>query len=288
VATLRAPNGVINTYAGIETLKSRAGISGTAQDALLWLALYTAGRTVDGFCNRRFFLVRASRLFDVRDREGFLVPDLVSVVALREDADRDRVFEVTRAAGDYLLYPLNASPEQPWGRPYSRVVADPNGPRPAFTIGRRAVEVDGEWGFRKAFADTGADLSIGGPLSAAATQATVTDGTLVEAGDTALIEQEQVFIRQVSGNDLTLVRGVNGTSAVSHVDGLDVWTARPPAQVSEASLLVAGRLFTRGDNPLAVSAGSYGLGAPKSHAAIDPDAQRLLTPFRRLPLGAAA
>ena len=31
------------------------------------------------------------------------------------------VFEHTWRNEDHLLYPLNAQPQQPWGRPYSRV-----------------------------------------------------------------------------------------------------------------------------------------------------------------------
>ncbi len=288
MVTTRAPQGVINTYSDIDTLKQRAGITGTSQEALLWLALYSASRAVDRYCNRHFFVLRGARQFDVHDATQFGVPDLASVVAIREDADRDRVFELTLTSDQYLLYPLNAEPDKPWGRPYTKVVADPDGTRPRLTTGRRAVEVDGEWGFRRVFEDGGADLNAGGPTSASATQVTVTDGTLVAAGATVSIESEQLFVRLVSGNDLTLVRGVNGTAAVSHVDGLDMLTARYPAQVSEAALLIASRLFLRKDTPLAVIAGSYGLGAPDTHAAVDPDAQRLLTSFRRLPVGAAA
>lgn len=283
--TTSAPVGVLNTYGGIDTLKQRAGMTGSTQESLLWLALYGASRTVDRYCNRHFFVLSGTRQFDVEHAGKVPVPDLAAVIAIREDADRDRVFELTLSADQYLLYPLNASPDRPWGRPYSSVVADPDGTRPRFTTGRRTIEIDGDWGYRCVLQDTGVDLNGGAPLASTATLVTVTDGSLIEPGSTLRIGQEQVFVRLVSGNDLTLARGVNGTSAVSHADGSDLLEMSYPAPVNEAALLIAGRLFSRKDAPLAVTAGSYGLGSPDTRAAIDPDAGRLLSTLRRLPVG---
>lgn len=288
VTTTTSPVGVINVYAGIDTLKLRSGITGSTQESLLWLALFGASRAVDRYCNRHFFVLSATRQFDVEYPGRVSVPDLAAVTAIREDANRDRVFELTLSTDQYLLYPLNASPDRPWGRPYSSVLADPDGTRPAFTVGRRVLEIDGEWGFRSVLQDTGADLNVGAPLSSTATSVTVTDGTLIEPGVTLRIELEQVFVRLVSGNVLTVERGLNGTTAVTHADGSDLLVMGYPAAVSEATLLIAGRLFSRKDSPMAVTAGSYGLGAPDTHAAIDPDAGRLLSTLRRLPVGVAS
>jgi len=286
--TTTAPIGVINTYAGIDTLKLRSGITGSTQESLLWLALFGASRAVDRYCNRHFFVLSATRQFDVQYPGKVSVPDLAAVTAIREDANRDRVFELTLSSDQYLLYPLNASPDRPWGRPYTSVIADPDGTRPTFTVGRRVLEIDGEWGFRSVLQDTGADLNVGAPLSSTATSVTVTDGTLIEPGSTLRIELEQVCVRLVSGNVLTVERGLNGTTAVTHADGSDVSVMTYPAAVGEATLLIAGRLFSRKDSPMAITAGSYGLGAPDTHAAIDPDAGRLLSALRRLPVGVAS
>ena len=286
VTTTTAPVGVINTYAGPDTLKLRAGITGSTQESLLWLALYGASRAVDRFCNRHFFVLNQTRRFDVEHPDKLPVPDLATITTIREDADRDREFELSLTSDQYLLYPLNASPDRPWGRPYSSTHADPHGTHPAFTVGRRTIEIDGDWGFRCVLQDTGVDLNVGAPLTATATS--VTDGALVAPGATLRIEQEQVFVRLVAANVLTVERGVNGTSAVTHADGTDLMGMTYPAAVSEATLLVAGRLFSRKDNPMAVTAGSYGLGAPDTHAAIDPDAGRLLSALRRMPIGVAS
>ncbi len=286
--TTTSPIGVINTYASTDTLKLRAGITGSTQESLLWMALFGASRAVDRYCNRHFFVLNATRRFDIEYPGRVPVPDLAAVTAIREDANRDRVFELTLSSNQYLLYPLNASPDRPWGRPYSSVVADPDGTRPTFTVGRRALEIDGDWGYRCVLQDTGADLNVGAPLSSTATSVTVTNGSLIEPGATLRIDLEQVFVRVVSGNVLTVERALNGTSAVTHADGTDVMAMTYPAAVSEATLLIAGRLFSRKDSPMAVIAGSNGLGALDTHPAIDPDAGRLLSSLRRLPVGVAS
>jgi len=275
---------VTNVYGTLDELKARAAVTGTGQDSSLWLALHGASRGIDDYCNRRFFVLRATRLFDISDPAGFPVPDLTSITALREDADRDRVFEVTREASDYFLYPLNAEPQTLWGRPYGKVAADPEGPLPAFTVGRSAVQIDGEWGYRAVFADTGADVS--GTFSASVTLITVTSGAAFAPGQTVRVGAEQIFIRQVSANDLTVVRGVNGTQAASLANGTDIYVYRPPAQVVESALLLGARFWKRKDSPYGPAAGVPGLGAIRVVPGLDPDIELTLSPFRRMPVGA--
>lgn len=279
-----APEGVTNTYGTLEELKARLGMTGAGHDPELWLALHGASRGVDDYCARRFFVLRATRLFDVENPANFTVPDLVSVIALKEDANRDRVHEVTRDPSDYLLYPLNADPQAAWGRPYGRVIADPHGARPSFTVGRSTVHMDGEWGYRSVFADSGADTA-GGTLSSTATTAPTTSGAAFIPGMTIRVGAEQVFVRQVSGDDLTVARGVNGTAATSHAGGTGLSVFRPPAQIVGATLLLAARYWKRKDSAYGPVAGAHGLGAVHVNAGDDPDMARMLSAFRKLPLG---
>jgi hypothetical protein len=281
-----APEGVINIYGTLDELKARCGVAGTAADVSLWFALHGASRGVDDYCGRSFFIIRATRMFDIDNPASFTVPDLASVTSLREDADHDRVYEVTRDTDDYILYPLNASPEAEWGRPYNRVVAHPQGLRPSFATGRSSVQLDGEWGYRSLWADTGADVS-GGTLSSTVTTVAVSSGAAFSAGMTVRVGAEQMFVRQVSGSDLTVVRGLNGTTPSSHAGGTDVFVFRHPAQVVEATLLHAARAWKRKDSAYGpVTAGAHGLGAVRVVAGMDPDVERLLSPFRKLPVGA--
>ena len=287
MAVDNAPAGVLNTYAPLEEVKSRGGIATTTNDASLWLALHGASRAIDRICNRHFFTLFVSRAFDVRDAAQIVLPDLATVTAVREDTDGDRVFETTRTSSDYLLYPPNAEPTQPWGRPYNSILADPQGTTPTFTLGRRRVQIEGEWTYRRHVEDTGADLNVGGPLGAGATTITVTDGTLISPGQTVLLESEQIYVRNVATNVLTVVRAVNGTSAVTHVDGIGVSVFRYPAEVSEAAILMAARLWKRKDSPYGGTAGARRFGSVEATPGIDPDAEALLGPLRRLPLSVA-
>ena len=284
MAVLTAPAGAINTYSTLDELKVRMGVSGTSSDGSLWLVLHAASRGLDSFCNRAFVVYRAARLFDVDDPAGFAVPDLAAVNALYEDADRDRVFEVARSASDYLMYPLNADPLAPPGRPYSRVVADPQGPRPSFTVGRSAVQLDGDWGFRSVSDDSGEDVAS--PLNGTSTTAAVTSGAAFAPGQTVRVGQEQMFVRQVSANNLTVARGVNGTTAASQSGGAGVYAFRPPPEVAEAALLLAARYWKRKDSAYGLAVGAQGYGPVRVAPGVDPDIEAMLSPFRRMPVGA--
>jgi hypothetical protein len=200
---------------------------------------------------------------------------------LKTDENREGVFELTWSSNDYLLYPLNAEPQQPWGRPYSRVLVDTEaGARAAFPAGKSTVEIAGKWGFQEVVEDSGADINEGAALGASDTTLTVTDGSKFAAGQTALVESEQLYIAGIATNDLTVVRGVNGTTATSHPDGTDIFIFRYPGSVVEACLIQASHRWQRRDAALIISSGGRAV-SPEP----DPEAQRLLSPYRRLAVG---
>lgn len=271
-----------NAYADLGTLKSSGvlNITGTSLDARLLALLEDVSRWIDTYCNRHFFALTTTRVFDGNGARELQLPDLISITTLKTDENQDRVFELTWSSGDYLLYPLNAEPQQTWGRPYSRILVDTQaGSRPAFPAGKSTVEVAGKWGFREVVEDSGADINEGGAFSAADTTLTVTDGSLMAVGQTVQIENEQLYITAIATNDLTVIRGVNGSTAATHPDGTDLSIFRYPGSVVEACLLQVSRLWQRGAN--AGSAGGGGLPA----GALDPEVQRLLSSYRRLPVG---
>ena len=280
---IAAPNGVLNTYGELAEIKSRLGIAGNSSDPALWMALHAASRDVDAFCNRRFYVEHAARCFDVASSQGFVVPDLVSVSSMQEDADRDRVYEIERTRADYILYPLNAEPDSYSGRPYSLISADPAGPRPAFTTGRIAVRIEGLWGYRAHAVDLNSPIDFTGALTASSDIIPVTDRNPVAAGQTLLIKSEQVFVRAVDGHNLTVVRGVNGTTAVAHQDGTAVRAYRYPPEVVEATLVLASQLWKRKDAPY----GNGGPGGSRPSDGRDAGVEAMLSPLRRLPVGGA-
>lgn len=265
-----------NAYADLTTLKSSGvlNITGAAFDARLLALLENVSRWVDNYCNRRFYVLNTTRRFDSEGGSQLPVPDLISVTTLKTDENRDGAFELTWSSNDYLLYPLNAEPQQLWGRPYSRVLVDTEaGTRAAFPAGKSTVEITGKWGFREVVEDSGADINEGAALGASDTTLTVTGGSQFAPGQTALIESEQLYITGIANNDLSVVRGVNGTVATSHPDGTDIFIFHYPGPVVEACLIQASSWWQRRDAALTVSLEP------------DPEAQRLLSPYRRLVVG---
>ena len=275
-----------NSYADLTTLKSGGvlNISGTTFDARLLALLEDVSRWTDNYCNRHFYVLEAVRKFDGAGGRELAVPDLISVTSLKTDEDQDRVFEVTWTSSDYLLYPLNAGPQQPWGRPYTRVVVDAEaGSKTAFPSGKSTVEITGKWGFREVVEDSGADISEGGAFGPADATLTVTDGRRFAVGQTLLIESEQLYLTGIAANDLTVERWVNGTTAASHPDGADISIYSYPGPVVEACLLQASRLWRqRGGDSISTAGGRPAGGE------LDPEVRRLLSPYRRLPVGVGA
>ena len=82
------------------------------------------------------------------------------------------------------------------------------------------------------------------------------------------INQRVTFI---SGNDLTVSRALNGTTAAAHADNSDISILRWPASVERAALVQAARIWTRSADfePFFVDAD------------VDTDVRLLLEPYRK-------
>ena len=133
-----------NAYADLATLKFSGvlNITGTGFDIRLRELLETGSRLIDRYCNRHFYVLVATRKFDGDGGTKLPVPDLISVTSLKTDDNKDRTFETTWAATDYLLYPPNADPTKEWGGPYSRVVVDTEaGSEDVFTLELRSARL---------------------------------------------------------------------------------------------------------------------------------------------------
>lgn len=276
-----------NAYAGLKTLKSSGvlNITGTTFDERLLSLLEEVSRWIDGYCNRHFYVLTTTRRFDGDGGWALNVPDLISLTTLKTDEDRDRTYELTWASSDYLLYPLNAEPQQPWGRPYTRILVDvEGGSRRVFPAGGPTVQIAGKWGYREVTEDSGADINEGGSFTATDTTLTVTDGSKFSVGDTVSIDTESLYVTAISTNDLTITRGVNGTTAAVHADSTDIHLYRYPGPVVEACLLQAARHWKRKDSAYAPAGDGRATGGVAS-AGPDAGVQRLLNLYRRLALG---
>ena len=275
-----------NAYADLTTLKSSSvlNITGAWFDSRLLSLVEDVSRWIDGYCNRHFYVLTTTRRFDGDGGWSLNIPDLISVSTLKTDEDRDRAYEFTWGSSDYLLYPLNAEPTQPWGRPYTRVLVDlEGGSRRSFPAGGPTVEIAGKWGFREVIEASGAGINEGASFSATDTTLTVTDGGKFAPANTVVIDSEALYVSAISTNDLTVERGINGTTAAAHNDATGISLSRYPGSVVEACLMQAARLWKHKDNAFGL-AQDRRVASPVS-AGLDPEVQRLLGPYRRLSLG---
>ena len=278
----------MNAYADVTSLKSAGvlNIQRTTYDTRLRELLERVSRLIDRYCNRHFYVLATARKFDGDGGTNLNVQDLISITSVKTDDDRDRVFETTWAATDYLLYPPNADPTTPWGRPYSRVVIDTEaGNESVFTAGMQTVEINGKWGYREITEDSGADIDEGAAFSDTDTTLTTTDDSKFGVAQTIAIESEQIYIVSIWRNDLIVARGVNGTTAAAHADGTDISIYRYPGPVVEACLMQAARLWKRKDSWYASSAGLPQTGQSGVFHGLDPDVKQLLGPYRKLSVG---
>jgi hypothetical protein len=272
-----------NAYVSLDTLKSAGvlNITGAGDDKRLLQLIEAVSRLIDRYCNRHFYVLSATRRFDGDGSPTLLVPDLISVDAngLKTDDNRDRVYETTWAATDYLLLPSNADPASsgnPQARPYTRIEADVDaGTKRAFPAGIRTVQLSGQWGWRR---DLKRATETANAIADAATASvTVSSRTDVEAGHTILIDSEQMYVRSYSGNTLTVTRGVNGTTAASHSGGASIDIYEYPDPIVEAAVIQAARLWKRKDSAFAAEG--------QAGAQLDRDVSAMLGPYRKLPVG---
>ena len=223
-------------------LDDPAGGAG-ADDELFQLLLAVSG-AVDGYCNRRFYPLTATRTFDGPADVLLPVPDLLSVTSLKSDDDDDGTYETAWAATDYQLLPLNAQPAQHWGGPYHALRTLTRGTKQTFDAGQARYEIAGIWGYRN-FQEASGSLTNGAVADATTTAVTVDDGSDFAVGQTVRIDSEQMLVTAIGGNNLTVARGLNGSTAATHTDNTTVSIVRWPAPVERATLINTARIWTR-------------------------------------------
>ena len=281
----------MNAYATLDLLKDAGvmNISDTTDDTRLRLLLEAVSRAEDNYCGRHFYALNQAKKYD-GDGSTVLLPndDLISVDSsgVKTDDDKDRTFETTWATTDYLLRPSNADPTtrgNPRSRAYTQIVVDVDaGNEDVWTRGVETVQVTGQWGFwRHTF--TATEVVDDNPLSDSATTINVDSRTDVEAGHTLLIESEEVYVKSYSANALTVVRGVNGTTAAAHNQSTAISIYEYPEAIREVCLIEAVKLWVRKDASFASVIG-FESGERRVMRGFDKDTRAMLSPYRRFPV----
>jgi len=84
----------------------------------------------------------------------------------------------------------------------------------------------GAW-LRSADTVTDSTTTLAEDLDASETGVDVADGTKFAVGEYAIIDSEYMWISAINANELTVVRGVNGTAAATHASGAAIYYTTP-------------------------------------------------------------
>lgn len=137
---------ITNGYSTLAQVKAALRITDSVDDSLLEMAIESASRAIDQYTNRNFYNAgTAVRYYAPSDSLNVMIDDLISLVSLQSMNDDEQVFDVTWAADDYQLEPLNGIADG-FAQPYTNIRAI--GDYTYQTLaGEATVKVTGVWGW---------------------------------------------------------------------------------------------------------------------------------------------
>jgi len=280
------------SYASLSDIRAALDYStdNTDHDIRLRAVLEATSRQIDEYCRRHFYVRTQTKYYDgvlgigrVIDQytqelteyySKLWIDDLLAETTIKMDSDGDAVWEDVLASTDYILWPYNSWPKV-------RIDLDlRQGDYSYWVSGQQRIEIAASWGYGDGasatpYVTSGATVTV---ADATTTTLTTSDGSALEVAQTILAGTEQAYITAISGNNLTAVRGVNGTTAAAQASAT-AYIYRYPEQVKWATILRAEWLWKRRDAIFGVT-GTTALGQIKmSLPPLDPDTKLLLQPF---------
>ena len=177
--------------------------------------------------------------------DGWLIS--TTTVTAYDDTDRGASTVLTEGhANDFFLMPYNVSPKTIF-----KLNEDTSN---TLDAGQQTLSILGQWGYTSDTLSVTTADAIG---STTATSISVTSATDLGPAQTILIDSEQIYVTAISGNTLTVERGVNGTTAATHSGGAGLTRYDYPELVVQACLDIAKLTFRNRDLG---SVGSIGSG----------------------------
>ena len=237
----------MNNLARLPHVRNEIGGEGsTAQDSDIVRAIERASRFAESFCGRSF-VATVKTLYTQRHprspaSELLLPADLVSITSLTVDDDANGTYELTLVEDTDFW--VEREVDDDTNTPIVSLVLDPDAATVqinSWPTRRRAVKITGVWGY--SYELESSTLTTNGALTAAGTSVTVSASaaSLIYPGDTIVVESEQMEVTAVSTVTLTVVRGINGTTAATHDTGKTVYIRRYPRDVERAVSADAAR-----------------------------------------------
>ena len=143
---------ISNGYATLADVKAAARVTDTFDDGLFEVAIESASRDIDAYCERVFYNAGSlTRVYIPADIYRLETDDLVFVTTIKSDTNGDGGFNQTWAATDYQLEPLNGIAGG-IVTPYTRIRAVGDFLWPVYeprdiNAGQASVEITGVFGF---------------------------------------------------------------------------------------------------------------------------------------------
>lgn len=226
----------VNSYATLTELKNILGVTSTTDDVPMRKILEAASRSIESYCNRRFYSTSETKYFN--GAVTLWISDLLSITTLKTDEDGDATFENTLATTDYILYgggledSLNLFPK-------TRIEISENSNYSSFASGiKKGVQIAGVWGYGDGTSATPyvTDTTTAEAIDAGETAIDITSATNLSAGHTILVESEQMYITSISTNTITVEKGVNGTTDAAHATAKTIYYYRYPRDIMQACI----------------------------------------------------
>ena len=141
---------ITNGYCTLAELKAALRVQDAIDDSLLELAIESASREIDGYCERQFYSTSATRVYAPTNVYTLNTDDIVSVTTLKTSAD-GVTYNTTWTTSDYQLEPLNGVAGG-LVMPYTRIRAVGNYLLPAWATGtmyalEASVQIVGVFGW---------------------------------------------------------------------------------------------------------------------------------------------
>jgi hypothetical protein len=187
--------------------------------ALKLSLLEGVSRRIDDVCRRSAF----GSGFGPRIGTNYYDGDGTNGLLLKDDLISLSAFTVASVTGgtgvspvvstDYFLSNVLGYTGPPW----RQLILHGQGSPVQFFSGYRTIVCTGTWGYPASTVTLTATYSAIG--TAGTTSVAVSAATEFSAGQTLLIDSEQMYLTSLTGTTLTVVRGVNGTTAATHAGG---------------------------------------------------------------------
>lgn len=278
-----------NTYVDWATFQATGGLNlgtGTAYLKRIVALSENVSREVDRYCDRQFFYIIRTLDFNGDGSTSMIVPDVIAISTLKEDTNFDGTFETGWATADYVLAPISHNPTAAdYGRAYTQLLvnAKSNGTQDTFLKGQSMYQVAGTWGYWKVTQASGATGTLADGTTTTLVLTAAATGS-VEIGHTLLIDDELVYVTNTSGTNVTVERGINGSTGTAHA-GKAINVVQYPGPVKEAVFIQTARLWRRRDSAFANTVGMPETGQMMTWTGgLDSDVKQLLSSYRRLPI----